>query len=49
MILMREPVCAVSSKMSFLPVDAVILITSDKKGRWATMLNTKQTHNCNKK
>lgn len=40
MILMREAVCAISSKMSFIPVDAVTLITCDKKSRWATMLNT---------
>lgn len=49
MILLREPVCAASSQMSFLPVDAVTLITSDKKSRWATMLNMKQTHNGNEK
>lgn len=49
MILLREPVCAASSQMSFLPVDAVTLMTSDKRSRWASTLNMKQTHNGNEK
>lgn len=49
MILMREAVCAVSSKMSFLSCGCCAIITSDKKSRWATMLNTKQIHNTNER